>query len=102
MLNVTYDTFQKEVLEAKETVLADFWASWCGPCQAMAPVLEEVAAERPDIKVVKINIESDDGMKLAQNYKVSAIPTLAVFKNGERVKTSVGAIPKGQVLDLLS
>ena len=98
---ITAQNFEEEVLKSEKPILVDFWASWCAPCRAMAPVLEEVAAERPDVKVVKVNVEGSDEMKLAQTYRVTGIPTLAVFRDGERVKTSVGVVPKEKVLELL-
>lgn len=99
MIHATKDTFQSEVLDAQGTVLVDFWADWCGPCKMIAPILEEIDAERPDVKVVKVNV--DDEMELAMQYKVSGIPTLLVFKNGSLEKTSVGMQPKEELLKLL-
>ena len=99
MINVTKDTFQNEVLDAKETVLVDFWASWCGPCKMIAPILEEIDAERPDVKIAKVNV--DEQMELAMEYKVSSIPTLLVFKGGSLEKKSVGMQPKEELLKLL-
>ncbi|MDO4344345.1 MAG: thioredoxin [Eubacteriales bacterium] len=99
MINATSETFQSEVLDAKGTVLVDFWASWCGPCKMIAPILEEIAAERTDVKIVKVNV--DEQMELAQQYKVSGIPTLMVFKDGTPAATSVGLIPKEKILSYL-
>lgn len=99
MIHATKDTFQSEVLDAQGTVLVDFWADWCGPCKMIAPILEEIDAERPDVKVVKVNV--DDEMELAMQYRVSGIPTLLVFKNGSLEKTSVGMQPKEELLKLL-
>ena len=99
MVSVTKDTFQSEVLDVKGTVLVDFWAGWCGPCMMIAPILEEIDAERQDIKVAKVNV--DEQMELAMQYKVSSIPTLLVFKDGELVTKSVGAQPKEALLDLI-
>lgn len=98
-LHVNKDNFHSIVKESSETVLVDFWASWCGPCRMIAPVLEEVAAERPDVKVCKVNV--DEEQELAASYHVSSIPTLLVFKNGQVVKQSVGAIPKAKILEML-
>lgn len=99
VLHVNQDNFQSIVKESAKTVLVDFWASWCGPCRMIAPVLEEVAAERPDVKVCKVNV--DEEQELAISYHVSSIPTLLVFKNGQVVKQSVGAIPKVKILEML-
>lgn len=99
VLHVTKDTFQKEVLEAKETVLVDFWATWCGPCRMIAPVLEEIAAEHPEVKVCKIDVDQE--MELAASFQVSSIPSLFVLKNGTVTNQAVGAMPKAQILALL-
>lgn len=99
MIHVTKDTFQSEVLDAKGTVLVDFWADWCGPCKMIAPILDEVAAERPDVKIAKVNV--DEEMDLAMQYKVSGIPALLVFRDGKLETRSVGVRPKEEVLSLL-
>ena len=99
VLHVNRNDFQSVVLDSSKTVLVDFWASWCGPCRMIAPVLEEVAAERPDIKVCKVNV--DEEPELAIRYGISSIPTLLVFKNGTIVNQSLGAIPKAKILELL-
>ena len=99
VLHITNDNFEKEVLSAETPVLVDFWASWCGPCQMLGPVIDEVAEEVRDIKVCKINV--DEQPELAARYGVMTIPTLIVFQNGEVVKKSSGFIPKNEVLDLL-
>ncbi len=99
MINATKDTFQNEVINAKGTVLVDFWADWCGPCKMIAPVLEEIAAERTDVKIVKVNV--DEEMDLAMQYKVSGIPTLLIFRDGELKTRSVGVSPKEEILELL-
>ena len=99
VLHVNKNDFDSVVKQSSKTVLVDFWASWCGPCRMIAPVLEEVAAERPDVKVCKVNV--DEEQELAISYGVSSIPTLLVFKNGQVVKQSVGAIPKQKILDML-
>ena len=99
VLHVNKNDFQSVVKESTKTVLVDFWASWCGPCRMIAPVLEEVAAERPDVKVCKVNV--DEEQELAISYGVSSSPTLLVFKNGQVVNKSIGAIPKAKILQML-
>jgi len=98
-INVNKNNFQEEVLNSDVPVLVDFWAPWCGPCRMVAPVLEEIAGERSDIKVVKINV--DEEMELAAQFRVASIPTLLVFKKGQVVNQSVGARPKRDILALL-
>ncbi len=90
--NVTDANFQAEVLESEQPVLVDFWAPWCGPCRVVAPVLEEIAGERSDLRVVKLNV--DENQRTAAQYGVMSIPTMIVFKNGQAAKTIVGAYPK--------
>ena len=97
---VTVENFQQEVLESEKTVLVDFWAPWCGPCRALSPVIDELAEERDDIKVGKINI--DEHKELARKFKVMAIPTILVFRNGEEVNRGVGPENKEEVLALLN
>ena len=99
-IEIKKENFETEVLESDKTVLLDFWASWCGPCQMVAPIVEEIAKEHPEIKVCKINV--DEQPELATDYGVMSIPTLFVIKNGEVVEQSVGAKPKNQILDMLS
>ena len=99
VLAVTKETFAQEVLGSDKTVLVDFWASWCGPCRMLAPVGDEVAQERPDVKVCKVNI--DEEQALAVEYGVMSIPTLMVFQNGKVVQTSVGVVPKAKILSML-
>jgi thioredoxin 1 len=89
---VTDNTFQAEVIEADGPVLVDFWAPWCGPCRVVAPVLEEIAAERPELRVVKLNI--DENQQTAATFQVLSIPTMILFKGGQPVKTVIGAYPK--------
>ena len=97
--NVTKENFDKEVMQAEGTVLIDFWAAWCGPCRMIAPAVEKIAEERPDVKVCKVNI--DDEQELAIKYGVMSIPTLMVVKNGEIVNTAVGLRPKEEIEALL-
>lgn len=92
ILKVTSENFDKEVLQSEKPVLIDFYADWCGPCKMLSPIVEEVASEREDAKVVKINI--DDEQELAIKYGVMSIPTLVVVKNGEEVNRSVGLVSK--------
>ena len=99
ILNVTKENFDKEVLQAEGTVLVDFWASWCGPCRMIAPAVEKISEEHPDVKVCKVNI--DDEQELAIKYGVMSIPTLMVVKNGEVVNTAVGLRPKEELEELL-
>lgn len=99
MIEITKDNFQTEVMQSEKTVLLDFWASWCGPCRMLMPIVEEVAAEREDIKVGKINV--DEQPELAEQFGVMTIPTLVVMKNGENVSQTAGARPKAQILALL-
>lgn len=89
---VTDTNFQAEVVENDAPVLVDFWAPWCGPCRAVAPVLEELAGEREDLRIVKLNV--DENTQTAATYGIMSIPTMLVFKNGEQVGQLVGALPK--------
>ena len=89
---VTDSNFQAEVLESGEPVLVDFWAPWCGPCRVVHPILEEMSAERDDVKIVSLNI--DENQETASQYQVMSIPTMIVFKHGQAAKTIVGAYPK--------
>lgn len=100
VLELTTANFDKEALEAKETVLIDFWAAWCVPCQMLSPTVDEIAGEgRPELKVCKVNI--DEQPALADRFGVISIPTLVVLKNGETVASSVGVRPKSAILQLL-
>lgn len=99
VLTITNDNFESEVLKSKKPVLVDFWAAWCGPCKMVSPVIDEIAEERDDILVGKINI--DEQPELAQKYGVMSIPTMIVFKNGEVANKNVGAIPKENILAML-
>ncbi len=91
--DVTDATFADEVLNSGDTIMVDFWAEWCGPCRAVSPILDAIAAENPDkIKIVKLNV--DDNPQTAMKYQITSIPAMKVFKGGELVKTIIGAKPK--------
>ena len=96
---ITKDNFDAEVLKETKTVLLDFWASWCGPCRMVSPIIDEIANERSDISVGKVNV--DEQPELAAKFGVMSIPTLIVFKNGEEIDRSVGALPKARLQALL-
>ena len=96
---ITNDNFKNEVLDHPGTVLIDFWAEWCGPCRMLSPVIDEVAAENPAIKVGKVNV--DEQQELAAQFGIMSIPTLLVFKNGQKTNESLGLIPKEQVEKLI-
>lgn len=98
-LEINKNDFQEKVLEAKETVLVDFWAPWCGPCRMQAPVLEKFAEENPAVKVVKVNV--DDNQELAMEYNITSIPSLIVFKKGEAVNCAVGLQSKSALEELV-
>ena len=98
-IHVTNENFKTEVLESEVPVLVDFWAPWCGPCQMVLPVIEELSEERNDVKICKVNV--DEEMDLAKQFRVMSIPTLIVFKNGEKVKTEMGAKTKEELIHLL-
>lgn len=98
-LNITKQNFEQEVLHSDKKVLIDFWAAWCGPCRRVSPVIEEIAEERPDIKVCKVNV--DEQQELAAQFQIMSIPALVVMEHGQIVNQSVGARPKAQILSLL-
>lgn len=99
VINIGQANFSSEVLNADRPVLLDFWAPWCGPCRMVGPILEDIATERPDIKVCKVNV--DEQPELAVQYGVTSIPTLMVVRDGQVVNQSMGARPKSQILALL-
>ena len=99
-LNINKANFHSEVIESERPVLLDFWAPWCGPCRAVVPLIDEIALERDDIKVVKVNI--DEEPELAREYRVMSIPTLMVMREGKVVKKASGARPKAQILEMLN
>ena len=96
---ITKENFKSEVLDAQGTVLIDFWASWCGPCRMLSPIVDQVAEQHSEVKVGKIDIDAQP--ELANQFGVMSIPTLIVFKNGQKVNESVGLIPKENIEALL-
>jgi len=98
-ININKNNFQKEVMDSEKPVLLDFWAPWCGPCRMVVPIVEEIARERSDIKVGKVNV--DEQPELASRFGVMSIPTLVVMKDGRIVNQSMGARPKSAILGML-
>ena len=99
VVTINKDNFSKEVLDSEKPVLLDFWASWCGPCRAVSPIVDEVAAQRPDIKVGKVDVEHQP--ELAAQFHVMSIPTLMVIRNGKVSSQVVGVQSKSQILNML-
>ncbi len=99
VLTITKNNFQKEVMESDKPVLLDFWASWCGPCRMVSPIIDKIADETPGVKVGKVNI--DEQRELAEQFEVMSIPTLVVMKNGKIVNKAMGAKPKAQIVSML-
>lgn len=96
---LTKDNFNEEVMQASKKVLIDFYADWCGPCQTVSPIVEEIAEEQTAVKVCKVNV--DEQRELAQAFRISSIPTLAVVENGKLLRHAVGAMPKAEILEML-
>ena len=98
VIELTQENYQKEVIESDKPVLIDFFATWCGPCKMVSPVVDEIANERPDIKVCKLDV--DRNLDLARTFQVMSVPTLVAMKNGEIVNKIIGAMPKDQILKM--
>ena len=101
IVELTSENYETEVLQADRPVLIDFWADWCGPCKMLSPVVDEVAEEREDIKVAKLNVDDVSMQDIVRGFRVMSIPTLIVMKNGEETNRSVGVISKSEILELL-
>lgn len=99
ILHITKDNFEQEVLKSDVPVLVDFWATWCGPCRALGPVLEEIASETSSVKIVKVNV--DEQPELASQFRIMSIPTMILFKSGEVADKTVGLLPKEEVLNFI-
>lgn len=101
IVELTSENYEEEVLRSEKPVLIDFWADWCGPCKMLSPVVDEVAEEREDIKVAKLNVDDVSLQEIVRGFRVMSIPTLVVMKNGEETNRSVGVISKSEILELL-
>ena len=99
-IKITKDNFESEVINSDKPVLIDFWATWCGPCRMIAPVIEEIANERSDVKVGKVNVDEEE--ELAVAFGIASIPTVVLVKDGKVVKQSVGYKPKTELLEILN
>lgn len=99
VVKITSENFEQEVLKSTQPVLVDFWASWCGPCRMLSPVIEQLGSEDLGFKVGSVNV--DDEMDLAEKFRINSIPCLIVFKNGAEAKRSVGVIPRAKIIDLV-
>lgn len=99
IVTVTNESFQSDVLDFKGTVLVDFWAAWCGPCRMLAPILEQLAEEHPEIRIAKVNV--DEQPQLGNKFNIMSIPTVMIFKDGKLVNTSVGLRPKEDFLQYI-
>lgn len=99
VLHITKENFDVEVLQSDKTVLVDFWATWCTPCQMLGPVLEEFASEREDIKVCKVDV--DESVELMQQFGIMTVPTLIAFKDGKEVSKSIGVVDKSKMAELV-
>lgn len=95
IINLTKDSYHNEVMETEKVVVIDFWATWCGPCKMMAPVVEEIAKDYPDVKVCKVNV--DEEPELSNAFKIASIPTIVVIKNGEIIDSVIGFRPKEDI-----
>ena len=98
-INITKNSFEQEVIRTNQKVLLDFWAPWCGPCKMVSPILDEIARERPDIKVCKVNV--DEEMELARKYRIFSIPTMMVLQDGQIQHKMTGALAKAQIMAAL-
>lgn len=99
VIHATTDSFEQEVLQAKGAVLVDFWATWCGPCQMVGPIVEQLAEEQSEVKIVKVDV--DQAQEIAGRYGVLSIPTFVLFKDGKEVRREVGALPKAALRKLI-